>query len=76
MHGAPVPAIAPPAPQPTAADAREACARGGASERANIALYDELLASSLPDDVRCVFERLRAMSATLHLPAFERCARR
>ena len=76
MHDEPVPTVVPPAPQPTAADAREACAHGAASERANIALYDELLASPLPDDVRCVFERLRAMSATRHLPAFERCARR
>ncbi len=49
---------------------------GAEPERENIALYDELLASPLPDDVRCVFERLRAMSATRHLPAFGRCASR
>lgn len=76
MHGAPVPTSVAPEPRVTAADARAACAHGAESERENIALYDELLASPLPDDVRCVFERLRAMSATRHLPAFERCASR
>lgn len=76
VHGAPVPTRAEPAPPSAAASAREACAIGAASERKNIALYDELLASPLPADVRCVFERLRAMSLSRHLPAFERCSGR
>lgn len=73
-HGAPVPPPSEVAPPPTTTSAREACALGIASERRNIALYDELLRAPLPADVRCVFERLRAMSAEHHLPAFQRCA--
>ena len=72
-HALPLPAadaIAPPA----AANRAEACKLGVASERANIALYDELLAGTLPPDVRCVFEHLRDASKLRHQPAFERCA--
>lgn len=75
-HGHPIPAASPQSPQVQADDARAACAFGVASEKQNIALYDELLSKPLPSDVRCVFEHLRAASATKHLPAFERCAAR
>jgi len=74
-HGATVPASpTPPSAAATAATRREACVEGASSERRNVALYDELLATPLPGDVRCVFERLRSASANRHLPAFERCA--
>lgn len=51
----------------------QACGTGVDAERANIALYDELLEGDLPSDVRRVFESVRAASLNNHLPAFERC---
>lgn len=51
----------------------QACAAGVEAEFANIALYDELLASHLPADVERVFGNVRAASLNNHLPAFERC---
>lgn len=51
----------------------EACAAGVAAELANIALYDELLARDLPQDVRNVFTNVRAASLDKHLPAFQTC---
>jgi hypothetical protein len=75
-HGHPAPPASSDPPQVRAEDARAACAIGVASEKRNIALHDELLSTPLPPDVRCAFERLRAASATRHLPAFERCAAR
>jgi rubrerythrin len=72
-HALPIPAG--PAPTaPSAATPKDACALGVSSERANIAMYDELLAKPLPADVQCVFQHLRAASHDRHLPAFERCA--
>lgn len=52
-----------------------ACAMGVAAERADIALYDELLpqVTAYPD-VTQVLQNLRAASQDQHLPAFERCA--
>jgi hypothetical protein len=50
-----------------------ACAAGVVAERANIAMYDELLRSELPADVRQVFASNRSASLFNHLPAFERC---
>ena len=50
-----------------------ACAAGVAGEMANIAMYDQLLALTLPDDVKRVFENLRAASQERHLPAFQAC---
>jgi rubrerythrin len=50
-----------------------ACAAGVAGEIANIAMYDQLLALALPDDVKRVFEKLRAASQERHLPAFQAC---
>lgn len=51
-----------------------ACAMGVAAEKADIALYDELLpqVQAYPDVVR-VFTNLRAASKDSHLPAFTRC---
>lgn len=53
----------------------EACATGVAAERADIALYDELLpqVEAYPDVVR-VLTSLRAASENNHLPAFQRCS--
>jgi len=51
-----------------------ACAAGVVAERENIALYDDLLRSDLPADVRQVFTNNRSASLLNHLPAFERCS--
>ena len=50
-----------------------ACAAAVAGETANVALYDQLLLLTLPENVRKVFERLRAASLLRHLSAFGRC---
>jgi hypothetical protein len=50
-----------------------ACAGAAAAEVANIALYDQLLAQSLPSDVQMVFTNNRSASLTKHLPAFQNC---
>lgn len=42
------------------------------AEVANVALYDKINVSSLPDDVNAVFDRLRADSLERHMPAFKR----
>jgi hypothetical protein len=59
---------------PHFATVRAACAAGVQGEQANIAMYDALLATSLPADVRQVFSNIRAASLESHLPAFQRCA--
>jgi len=51
----------------------EACAASAAEEVLNVAMYEELLAADLPNDVRNVFENLQAASRDHHLPAFDRC---
>lgn len=51
----------------------DACAGGVAAELENIALYDGLLASPLPEDVAKVFTTLRTASLENHLPAFQKC---
>jgi hypothetical protein len=51
-----------------------ACQLGIDAEKADIALYDELLPQvSGNQDVTEVFQNLRAASQDNHLPAFERC---
>jgi len=72
-HGAAIPAPSS-VPAPSASTLPAACTFGVGSEQANIALYDRLLEGTLPGDVRCVFERLRAASLERHLPAFQGCA--
>ena len=54
--------------------AARACDAAAAAERANVAMYDELLRLTLPADVRQVFENVRIASLANHLPAFERCS--
>ena len=51
----------------------DACAGGVAAEQENISMYDRLLGGDLPDDVSKVFLKLRLVSSTNHLPAFEKC---
>jgi hypothetical protein len=51
-----------------------ACSAAASAERANIAMYDELLRLNLPNDVRQVFTNNRSASLLNHLPAFERCS--
>ncbi len=50
-----------------------ACAAGAVAEQENIAMYDRLLAGTLPADVRYVFSNNRRASLERHLPAFEAC---
>lgn len=52
----------------------EACRAAAIAERANVAMYDELLRLDLPSDVRLGFTNIRAASLLNHLPAFERCS--
>ena len=58
---------------PSYATLQEACAAGVDSEIALVAMYDQLLTLTLPDDVTRVFENLRAASNDHHLPAFQSC---
>jgi len=51
----------------------EACSQSLEAEKANVALYDKLLAAKPVEDVRCVYEHLRTLSADRHIPALERC---
>jgi hypothetical protein len=51
----------------------DACALSLEAERANVALYDKLIAANPPEDVRCVYRHLRSLSADRHIPALERC---
>ena len=51
-----------------------ACGAAAAAERANVAMYDQLLQLTVPADVRQVFENVRLASLANHLPAFERCS--
>ena len=63
-----------PAGEPSPATKQAACQLGVDAEKADIALYDELLPQVTDrPDVVAVFERLRAASQDKHLPAFERC---
>ena len=50
-----------------------ACAAGVVAEQENIAMYDRLLLTELPNDVRNVFTNNRRASLDRHLPAFESC---
>lgn len=59
---------------PHFASVTAACAAGVVAERENIALYDGLLRTDLPADVRQVFSNNRSASLVNHLPAFERCS--
>lgn len=52
----------------------DVCRAAATAERANIAMYDELLRLDLPSDVRQVFTDLGAASLQNHLPAVERCS--
>jgi hypothetical protein len=59
---------------PRFATVQAACLAGVTAERENIAIYDDLLRSELPADVRQVFTNNRSASLVSHLPAFERCS--
>lgn len=54
----------------------DACSVSLQAEKANVAMYDKLLAAKPADDVRCVYEHLRMLSADRHIPALERCGGR
>ena len=72
-HGVALPAQQPAPAAPKYADVAAACNAGIAAEKANVALYDELQKTALPDDVKCVFDHLRAASQNHHLPALQAC---
>jgi rubrerythrin len=55
------------------ASAAAACAADADAEVANIAQYNELLATTRPADVRRVFGDSRRASLQHHLSAFRRC---
>jgi hypothetical protein len=64
-----------PAGDPSPATKDAACRLGVDAEKADVALYDELLPQvSAYADVTRVLQSLRAASQDNHLPAFERCA--
>ncbi|OAH98229.1 hypothetical protein A1353_22000 [Methylomonas methanica] len=52
----------------------QACLNAVADEKANTAMYDQLIAASPEPDIRRVLEHLQAASRDRHLPAFERNA--
>ncbi len=72
-RGIPVPSAPALTQAPQFSSVSAACAASVDAEVANIALYDELLATSMPADVRRVFENNRRASLENHLPAFARC---
>jgi|GEM_PF-734544 len=53
---------------------KQACLNAVADEKANIAMYDQLIAASSEPDIRRVLENLQSASRDRHLPAFERNA--
>ncbi len=59
---------------PTFPSIAEACRAGVQAEIENAEVYDRFFDSSLPADVRMVFENNRAASLDKHLPAFQRCS--
>lgn len=73
-HGVAIPAAKAAEPAPKYADVAAACAAGAAAEKANIALYDDLAKTTVPDDVKCVFDHLRGASLDRHLPVFQSCS--
>ena len=73
-HGVAIPERKPAAPSPKYQDLAAACAVGIAAEKSNVALYDDLAKTPLPDDVKCVFSHLRMASQEHHLPALQACA--
>jgi hypothetical protein len=73
-RGLTVPTVTvPTADVPRFATLSAACAASADAEIANIALYDQFLQLSLPNDVRTVFTNNRRASVDNHLPAFTRC---
>ncbi|MGY6215143.1 ferritin-like domain-containing protein [Methylolobus aquaticus] len=54
----------------------DACRAAVEAERANMAMYDRLLAATPEPDVRRVLSQLQSASRDRHLPAFERCVAR
>jgi hypothetical protein len=55
------------------ATVEEACRAAVEAEKANMAMYDRLLAATPESDVRRVLTQLQSASRDRHLPAFERC---
>ena len=54
----------------------QACLNAVADEKANMAMYDRLIAASPESDIRRVLENLQSASRDRHLPAFVRSTSR
>jgi rubrerythrin len=61
---------------PAPATVKEACQQAVAAEKANVGLYDRLLADVKAEDIREIFTYLQDASKEHHLRAFERCVAR
>lgn len=57
------------------ADLKKACAEGVEAEKADIALYDQLMKETTDAEALKVMAEQRKVSQENHLPAFEQCAR-
>lgn len=73
-YGTEIPAVEVGAQTQTFATLADACAAGVAAEKANVALYDRLLAQVEKADVTRVLTALQSASQNSHLPALEACA--
>jgi len=74
LYGLPIPANPWPGNVPRYASLQAACEAGMASEVANGAMYERLLAATTRPDILIVFHNLQEASQQRHLPAFQRCA--
>ncbi len=59
--------------QKTYQSAKDACTDSLLAEKANVALYDELLTETSDENLVHVFSILRDASLNRHIPALERC---
>ncbi len=74
-YGVPIPDNPWPGAVPSFESVQAACTAGVEAEIANVALYDDILASTTRPDILTVYNALQQASLNNHLPAFERCAR-
>lgn len=72
-YNVPVPANPGLSTPPAMTSLEQACAVGVAAEKADAALYDELLADVTHRDITNVFTNLQRASLDNHLPAFQAC---
>ena len=73
-YGLPLPTNPWPDRVPRYPSVQAACEAGVASEIANDAMYERLLAATQRPDIAAVLSNLQRASRQRHLPAFQRCA--